>query len=68
MKHPRFDVYEARDGFRWRLLAVNGRTIAESGEAYTRERDCKRAVEIVIEATVRINGKAIVARHGYPEV
>lgn len=40
-------MYQALDGWRWRLLAANGRTIADSGEAYTRRRDCERAVEMV---------------------
>ena len=31
MKRPRFQVYEAADGWRWRLLAANNRLIAESG-------------------------------------
>lgn len=28
-------VYKAKDGYRWRLKARNGRIIAESGEAYS---------------------------------
>ena len=47
MKQPRFDVYRSKDGWRWRLIAANGRIIAESGEAYTRERDAHRAVQMV---------------------
>lgn len=50
MKAPRFQVYPAKDGYRWRLKAANGRIIAESGEAYTRRRDCIRAVRVVREA------------------
>lgn len=50
MKRARFKVYEARDGFRWRLLAANNRLIAESGEAYTRQSDAWRAVDRTIEA------------------
>lgn len=46
---PRFVVYEAKDGYRWRLIAANGRIIA-TGEAHTRERDAWRAVETVREA------------------
>lgn len=49
MKTPRFDVYQAKDGWRWRLLAANGRTLA-SGEGFTRERDARRAVEAVRRA------------------
>ena len=46
MKMPRFHVYMDRSGgYRWRLLAANNRLIAESGEAYTRERDAWRAVK-----------------------
>jgi len=29
-----FQVYKARDGWRWRLWARNGRLVAESGESY----------------------------------
>ena len=49
MRRPRFTVYQARDGWRWRLVAANGRIIA-AGEAHTRERDAWRAVEAVREA------------------
>lgn len=52
MKAPRFHVYQDAAGqYRWRLKAANGRTIADSGEAYTRQRDCLRAVEMVRAAT-----------------
>lgn len=43
---PRFDVYQAADGWRWRLLAGNNKVIA-SGEAHTRERDARRAAATV---------------------
>ena len=42
MSAYRFQVYEAADGWRWRLLAGNNKVIA-SGEAHTRERDARRA-------------------------
>ena len=45
-KAPKFEVYEAPDGFRWRLKASNGRILC-TGEAHTRERDAWRAVETV---------------------
>ena len=44
---PRFHVYKAADGYRWRLLAGNNKVIA-SGEAHTRERDAWRAIRTVI--------------------
>jgi uncharacterized protein YegP (UPF0339 family) len=48
MNRPRVQIWKARDGWRWRLLAGNGRLIAESGEGYTRRRDAVRAVRTVL--------------------
>lgn len=42
MKRPKFVVYKAADGYRWRLVAANGRIVA-TGEAHTRRRDAERA-------------------------
>lgn len=50
MKSPAFQVYPAKDGYRWRLRAANGRIIAESGEAYARKQGAEKAVDRVIEA------------------
>ena len=36
-------VWKAKDGWRWRLWAPNGKLTAESGEAYIRRYDCKQA-------------------------
>lgn len=36
-------VYWAKDGWRWRLTAPNGKIIADSGESYIRRYDCKMA-------------------------
>lgn len=49
MRTARFQVYKAKDGWRWRLLAANNRQIAQ-GEAHTRERDAYRACEAVKRA------------------
>lgn len=46
MKSARFEVYRARDGWRWRLKAANGRVVAV-GESYTRERDAIRSLNAV---------------------
>ncbi len=43
------EVYRAEDGFRWRWQAGNGRIMADSGEAYTREGD---AVLAAVHASV----------------
>jgi uncharacterized protein YegP (UPF0339 family) len=44
MNRGKWQVWQAKDGWRWRLKAANGRIVAESGEAYTRERDARRAM------------------------
>lgn len=36
-------IWEAEDGYRWHKRDPQGRTIAESGEAYTRRWSAKRA-------------------------
>jgi uncharacterized protein YegP (UPF0339 family) len=43
----RIEVWHAKDGYRWRVVSPNGKVTAESGEAYTRMRDCLRAAEDV---------------------
>jgi len=45
-RKPKFEVYRARDGWRWRLRSINGRVIA-TGEAHGRKRDAERAVHAV---------------------
>lgn len=38
------EVYQDKGGeWRWRLVAANGRTVATSGEGYTRKADALRA-------------------------
>lgn len=46
MRTARFDVYKAKDGWRWRLLAANNRTIA-TGEAHKKSADAVRAAKNV---------------------
>lgn len=41
-----WELYEDAAGeWRWRLVARNGRIVADSGEGYTRRRDCHRAID-----------------------
>lgn len=47
MKQARFEVYPSKDGWRWRLIAANGRILC-TGEAHTREWDARRSAETVI--------------------
>ncbi len=63
MRQPRFQVYEDKAGqFRWRLLAANGLTIADSAEAYTRKPDAERAVNVAIQTVERIGHLAMIKR------
>jgi len=43
----KFEIYAAKDGYRWTLVAKNGETVADSGEAYTRRADARRAAKLV---------------------
>ena len=38
---------DANYQWRWRLIAANGRNIANSGEGYFNERDCDHAINLV---------------------
>jgi uncharacterized protein YegP (UPF0339 family) len=41
----KIEVYQDRaELWRWRLVAANGRIVADSGEGYSRRRDALRAV------------------------
>jgi uncharacterized protein YegP (UPF0339 family) len=41
-------VYKGRDSqWRWRLVAGNGRIIADSSEGYWNKTDCLAAIELV---------------------
>jgi uncharacterized protein YegP (UPF0339 family) len=43
----KFEVYKDRAGeWRWRLIASNGRTIADSGEGYEKKYDCIGALNL----------------------
>ena len=55
MKTPVLEVYKAKDGWRWRLIAKNNRIIA-TGEAHTRKGDAERAVRTVVETAKVFKG------------
>jgi uncharacterized protein YegP (UPF0339 family) len=43
-----FVVYlDQKNQWRWRLMAGNHRTIADSGEGYQNQRDCETAVDLI---------------------
>jgi uncharacterized protein len=44
----KFEVYKDKGGqWRWRLLASNGKSIAESGEGYVEKQACLDGIESV---------------------
>ena len=47
-RRPRLVVWEVADGYGWTLKASNGNTLADSGEAYTRESDAYAAAVRVV--------------------
>lgn len=44
----KFVVYEAKDGWRWRMVSSNGKIVAESGEAYTSKTKAKQGARRVV--------------------
>ncbi|MFB6177636.1 MAG: YegP family protein, partial [Halobaculum sp.] len=47
-ERPSFEIYEDSAGeHRWRLVAANGESVADSGEGYTRRADAREAAERV---------------------
>ena len=43
MRRDKVVLYQASDGWRHRYVRTNGRTMADSGEAYRRRTDCEKA-------------------------
>lgn len=53
--NARFEVYQDKAGlYRWRLLARNGRIIADSGEGYLRKADAHRAITTTVQAVAGV--------------
>jgi len=52
-------VYKAADGWRWRMKAATGRTVADSGEAYATKRGAERAAYAVIDAEIIVNVQGV---------
>lgn len=53
LKQPLFEVYEAKDGWRWALKSKNGRIIADSGQAYSSKRKAIDSVANMINTVVK---------------
>ncbi len=45
----KISIRKAKDGYRWRLKARNGRIQAESGEGYKTDAKCRKALAQVAE-------------------
>lgn len=45
-KGPHGEIYEAKDGFRWRLKAGNNKVIADGGESYNDERKALNGFDV----------------------
>jgi uncharacterized protein YegP (UPF0339 family) len=44
----KFHVYkDRRNEYRWRLIAANGKILADSAEGYTTKQSCKDGIELV---------------------
>lgn len=56
-----FDIFKAKDGWRWRLWARNGRMVAVSGETYKRKaaaiKQCENLQDYTSQSTVFLDGK-----------
>lgn len=50
--NAKWEVWKAKDGWRWRLKAANGRIVAESGEAYTRRSSALRAITKLVTPVI----------------
>lgn len=50
MREPRFEIYQDNDNeWRWRLVAVNGRIVADSAEGYASKSNAARAARTAVE-------------------
>lgn len=47
-------VYEAKDGWRWRMQSRNGLIVADSGQSYRSERHARRAAVAVAERPIEV--------------
>jgi uncharacterized protein YegP (UPF0339 family) len=51
-----FDIYEARDGWRWRMIAGNGKIVADGAEAYSTRGNARRAVNSILASSWVVGG------------
>ena len=49
-------VYQAKDGWWWRMKSRNGLVVADSGQSYRSERHARRAAVAVAERKIEVAG------------
>jgi hypothetical protein len=64
MKPLTLTVYQARDGWRWRLKAANGRIVADSGEAYSTKANARRASKRLLAPVIVVDPVPVVQACG----
>ncbi len=48
----KFNIYKDKaDEWRWRLVATNGKIVADSGEGYVNKADCLHGIDLVKSST-----------------
>lgn len=50
----RVEYYRSRTGWRWRVIATNGRILAVSSEAYVRHVDAEKALTLSRDALLYV--------------
>jgi uncharacterized protein len=50
VKPGKVEFYKSRTGWRWRIVARNGRKLANCGQGYSRRCDCVRDFDMVTRA------------------
>jgi len=70
MRSVHFQVYkDAKDEWRWRLVAANGKIIAVPGEGYKNKNDCLHDIDLVKAASAaEVRSPAPKFRWGHLEV
>ena len=58
----RMHIYQAADGWRWRLKAQNGNVIADSGQAYKSKRNATDAARMNAQVPIVMDGTGEVLR------
>lgn len=50
---PKMKTYEAKDGWRWKLVGANGKIVSSSNEVFLNKFNAQRAAKNVLEIARR---------------